>query len=178
VNEEGAMISVDGKPAGVTPLQKPIETTPGKHLVRVVKTGYRPWQSLVMVKEKQTVNTTATLEEASGAPPWGVVGYSLLGLAALAGGGAGYAGYTATQAHKDYEAATNKADAEEFRAQTEERALITDVLIGTASLAGAAALIFLVLDWTSGDEESETIQAGAYVVPTDGGAAAGLGIRY
>ena len=179
VNESGAMVSVDGKPAGVTPLTQPIETTPGKHLVRVVKTGFRPWQSLVEIVEKQTVNTTATLDEASGAPPWGVVGYSLLGLAALAGGGAGYAGYTATQAHKDYEAATNKSDAEEFRAQTEERALITDVLIGTASLAGAAALIFLVLDWTSGsDEGSETIQAGAYIVPTDGGAAAGLGLRY
>jgi hypothetical protein len=38
--EDGSEISVDGRPVGRTPLPRPLEVTPGAHLIAVTKRGY------------------------------------------------------------------------------------------------------------------------------------------
>jgi len=179
LNNPGAVVTVDGKPAGVTPLSKPIVMTQGDHVLRVEKTGMQPWQKILKIKAKDTIKISAELKPLAveEGPPWDIIGYSLLALSLAAGGGAGYAGYTAFQAHDDYKGAVTKADADKYRKQTEDRALYTDILIGTASVTGAAAILFLILDWTSGPGDSDE-KPSAFIAPIQGGAAAGVGWRY
>src|SRR5687767_10534670 len=43
VNEAGAAVLVDGKPAGTTPLAGPLRLTPGARQVRVEKDGFEPF---------------------------------------------------------------------------------------------------------------------------------------
>jgi len=46
---DGALITVDGKRAGVTPASEPIEVDPGKHAVRITADGYEPFETEVTV---------------------------------------------------------------------------------------------------------------------------------
>lgn len=59
----GAVVEVDGKPAGRAPLQAPIEVKPGKHVVKVLATAKKPFEQSVEVKGTESVQVSALLED-------------------------------------------------------------------------------------------------------------------
>jgi serine/threonine protein kinase len=59
----GAAVTIDGKPAGVTPLTI-ASITPGTHTVRLELDGYRPLTHTVIVKSGERVRVAASLEGA------------------------------------------------------------------------------------------------------------------
>jgi hypothetical protein len=81
----GCEVTVDGRPAGTTPLAVPVELTAGSHLVVVTKNGYKAFSREVDVARDENKSLAVTLE------PTGqrVVAYSLFlsgGALVLAGG--------------------------------------------------------------------------------------------
>ena len=59
----GAVVEVDGKPAGRVPLQAPIEVAPGKHAVKVLAPAKKPFEQSVEVKGTESVHLSALLED-------------------------------------------------------------------------------------------------------------------
>gem|GEM_PF-2053962 len=59
----GALVEVDGKPVGKTPLAKVIEVAPGPHQVKVVAPGKRPFERKVEVASSVSVELPVTLED-------------------------------------------------------------------------------------------------------------------
>jgi len=62
VNEAGATVTVDDKPAGVTPLAAPIRLVPGPHRVRVTKDGFAPYDQVPNVLGGSIVAEKVRLE--------------------------------------------------------------------------------------------------------------------
>ncbi|HLU68662.1 MAG TPA: PEGA domain-containing protein [Kofleriaceae bacterium] len=58
----GAQVSVDGRPAGTTPLVRPLELSPGAHLVTVTRRGHRPWSREISVDRGERIEVSPTLE--------------------------------------------------------------------------------------------------------------------
>ena len=59
----GAVVEVDGKPAGRTPLQAPIEVTPGKHVVKVLAATKKAFEQTVEVRGTESLQVAAALED-------------------------------------------------------------------------------------------------------------------
>lgn len=59
--ESGAQVSVDGRPAGTTPLVRPLELSPGRHLVTVTRRGHRPWSREIEVERGQTMELSPSV---------------------------------------------------------------------------------------------------------------------
>jgi hypothetical protein len=57
----GAAVTIDGKPAGVTPLLLTV-VAPGSHIVRIERVGYRSVTARVDVKAGQRARVAARLE--------------------------------------------------------------------------------------------------------------------
>ncbi len=68
VNEAGAEVQVDGKPAGVSPLPAAIRVATGPHDVRVSKAGFSPFavQSEVAVEAAVVVDVTLVAQPTTG----------------------------------------------------------------------------------------------------------------
>jgi serine/threonine-protein kinase len=66
----GAQVFLDGKPAGMTPLEK-LRARPGKRTVRLVKEGFQPWENTVTLKAGVAESMSASLapREPVPAPP-------------------------------------------------------------------------------------------------------------
>jgi hypothetical protein len=82
---EGSQVSVNGRPAGVTPLVRPLELPPGRHLVTVTRRGHQPWSRELQVARGQAVE----LDAAPGRTGQRTVSYVVLGAAGLLALGAG-----------------------------------------------------------------------------------------
>lgn len=64
---EGASVTIDGEPAGHTPL-KDVEVEPGQHEVQVSRAGYETWRSVVVARAGETVDLVARLRATPPAP--------------------------------------------------------------------------------------------------------------
>ena len=60
---DGAVVEVDGKTVGRTPLGQPLEVSPGRHAVRVLAVGRRPFETTVEVKGTESARVNARLED-------------------------------------------------------------------------------------------------------------------
>ena len=65
VNEAGAQILVDDKPAGTSPLAQPLRMSAGPHRIRVTKDGFVPFDQTPNVIAGGTSTIAVTLEAAS-----------------------------------------------------------------------------------------------------------------
>lgn len=92
--EDGAAISVDGRPAGATPLSRPLAVRAGKHFITISRRGRQPWSREVEIARGETRALRARLETTGQRQG----SYWVLGTAgvaaAAAGASAGIAIYT------------------------------------------------------------------------------------
>ncbi|MFI5185043.1 MAG: TonB family protein, partial [Vicinamibacteria bacterium] len=64
----GAAVRVDGKPVGTTPIAD-LDTSPGKHDIEMLLTGFRPWILTVQVSAGDRIPLSAKLEASSRTAP-------------------------------------------------------------------------------------------------------------
>lgn len=175
VNVDGAIVYVDGKKVGVTPLTTVLDVNEGQRTIAVETPDRGSKQRVVQLGggDQQTVSiefdasssaapssaahdepTRTTAHEAPGLG----ASFWVTGIGALAlGAGAGVTGYLALQAQHDHEddvqrfgATTGDLDRSRDRAKT--FALTTDILAGSALVcAGIATVILITHD--SGPEQ-------------------------
>jgi len=82
----GAQVTIDGRLTGVLPLPKPLEVTPGTHLVAVTKPGYKSFSEEIELNRGQTKPIAAK----SGLTGQRIFSYVLFGVG-IAGVGGGIA---------------------------------------------------------------------------------------
>ena len=58
---EGARVTIDGRPAGTTPLDV-ADLAPGEHVVRIERDGYQGWTDTVRVVAGERLRVAASLE--------------------------------------------------------------------------------------------------------------------
>jgi hypothetical protein len=61
INVAEAALTIDGKPRGPLPRITPLRLLPGRHLISVVRDGYEPFETSVLIEAKQTVTLLARL---------------------------------------------------------------------------------------------------------------------
>jgi hypothetical protein len=62
----GALVEIDGKPAGRTPLDRPVELSPGEHTLKVIAPGKRAFERQVEVAAGEALAIAAILEDEPG----------------------------------------------------------------------------------------------------------------
>ncbi|MDD5306372.1 MAG: PEGA domain-containing protein [Deltaproteobacteria bacterium] len=62
---DGAVVTVDGKKQGETPLKEPLRLAPGKHTVRISRDGYADAEREVTLEPKENMALDLTLDEAT-----------------------------------------------------------------------------------------------------------------
>lgn len=156
-NRGGALVTVDGTPAGFTPLA--LEALPvGARSVAVEREGLDPWQGEVEIDEEEPTWLTLTLEEQEPdtvhSPATWLLGAT--GLGALAAGGV--TGIFALRTHADYEDALTGGDrdAQALRDRGRRLNVVTDTLLVVGGAAFAAAAVLYVVE---GLRESEPSRA-------------------
>jgi hypothetical protein len=88
-DEIGAEVSLNGAPAGTTPLAQPVRVrAPGSYHVRIEKRGYLPFQAKIDVLPDATVEVRASLALRNGPLPWWRRWYVWAAIGAVAAGAA------------------------------------------------------------------------------------------
>ncbi|WP_428262967.1 PEGA domain-containing protein [Haliangium sp.] len=183
----GAEISVDRKLRGQAPLTSPIYLPPGEHVITVTRSGYTPYEGTVtfapghqdhaveldevpvLVKKPKPVEEL--VEQSRPPPPPPIpdppsklplfVGTSLaLTLAA----GATVTGLLALSEHADLNKPREAPDPDELRQIADDGrrlALLTDVLLGAAAVAGTYTLIHYAFLYSPDRAAYERARAGA-----------------
>lgn len=151
--DDGAQVSVDGRPAGVTPLQRPLELGQGKHLVTVTRRGHRPWSREVNVKRGQRVTLDASLERTGQRS----VSYVVLGGAGVLAIAAGVTYALSLKAGGDASDLNDKREREGLTAverdeytelvdRRDARLSATYILIGAAGAVAASGFLLYFMD--------------------------------
>ncbi len=111
---EGAQLAIDGTAIGHAPIADPVTLEQGQHRVYADKDGYVPYDSSVDVvagttlfNEINLVSAQAVKGESPGSTQR-VLGWVMIGAAALAAGAGIYCGYQAQQNYNNYTGASYK----------------------------------------------------------------------
>lgn len=185
-SEEGALVFVDGRQAGTTPLADPILVPPGSHELRVEKEGFRPFRLRVSVEAGRRLETEVTLvaaerHEPPPPPPAAArSGGSLLPWVATGVAGVGLVCGTifGVLALGESDAANEEKAGDfdvydEASSNAETWALLADVSFGVGAAAAVGAVVLFLL--TGRDEASAPAAgAGLRVAPLATGRTAGL----
>ncbi len=171
----GASVFVDGRLAGVAPLQRPVPLRPGRHVVALTDRGRRPLVRELDVGRGQSVDVTAPLELTT--QRW--VSYGLFGTGGALAVGAAVTWAVAlgkqSEAH-DYEelldagGTLSPAEALRYRALEGERDDLVRAGIVTGLLGVAAGAVGAVLYWTDRAEAPPPTQVTPMVSPGGAGA--------
>jgi hypothetical protein len=141
----GAEVTIDGMPAGLTPL--PPRTLPaGSHHIVITARGHQPWSSTIDLPRGGSVEREVKLEVTTRRKvAW--LGFAGAGVLAVAGTVTGVLALSAKGDVDAYKGRVGKGtDADTYNALADSannRALATDILFGCAAAsAGASAYLF------------------------------------
>lgn len=165
-NQEGAEIFVDDVPVGRAPLQA-LPVSAGQRRVRVEKAGFETETRVVNIIGGQPQSVRIELESAAAAqttysfgddaPPnhpaiWMTVGTGVL---ALATAGAAFWTYRGERNYDDeLMRSTTRSTLDDLADKTEQRALITDILLG-ATVVSAIVTTVLWVNGTSSESDED-----------------------
>ena len=144
VDQAGAVVTLDGRSLGASPLQAAPRVLEGPHTITVQKDGFVRWSTSVMVPAGQTVPVTAELVpvqlmgEAARSRLW-TWGWVSTGVAVAAAGSGIYFGAQANQSYDAYQAATGRSQAVDLHDQAQQQATIANVSWVVAGVSGLAA---------------------------------------
>ncbi|HET6613832.1 MAG TPA: PEGA domain-containing protein [Kofleriaceae bacterium] len=139
---DGAVIEVDGRKVGQTPLGRPVEVSPGTRLVTVTLSGHEPFSKTVKVERGETIKLDPALPSTTQRR----VSYAVLGTSAALLVGAGVTGFFALRADADASDINDRratgtisvADLAEYNRRRGDR---DNYLAWTYGLAGAGAAV-------------------------------------
>jgi outer membrane receptor for ferrienterochelin and colicins len=140
-NVPGALVSVDGKPAGFAPLTLP-GLAVGEHQIEMSKQGRLPWTGKVELVQDERAWLTSTLEEPvqKPIPTWALWTTGGLGAAGLLN--AGVFGILTASTHHRYEQSLDPALSERGK----DFALVADISLVTGAVFAATAFVFYVIN--------------------------------
>lgn len=177
---EGAVLMVDGRPAGKLPLLDPIPLEPGVYPVAVMVAGATKWTGTATVKADEVATLNVPLKDSlndeddgGGGGTMRVVAFSLWGAGAVSLGAGALFGLSASSVESDLDAQLGRGEQpnSELIDQGESQALMANVfyLVGVAAIGTGVALY--LLDGGDSEQGEPTAQGPATdVVPLEGGA--------
>ncbi len=174
-------VSVNGRPAGVTPLVRPIELPPGKHLVTITRRGHRPWSREIRVKRGQSVQLDASFDRTGQR----TLAYGVLGVSGALLVGAGVTFGMSIAAASDARSLNDKRneqgltapeldDYEEAVDRRDTRRGTTWILLGTSAAVATAGFLLYFMD--NPRAEVDTPSPGLGVSASAGGDSLGLAL--
>jgi tetratricopeptide (TPR) repeat protein len=153
-NQAGAEIRVDDHLIDKT--SGPVRVSAGRREVAAEKQGYAPIRRVVDVLGGEEISVSLDFtpmsvradKEDSNVVPW-ITGISSVAL--LIGSGAvGYSAYTDSSEYKrELDRVTSQDRLDQLSSQAKTKALVSDILLGTAIAGGLLTIILLVTDGTS-----------------------------
>ena len=173
----GATVTVDGKPAGTTPLTAPLPVAPGQRKVTVAKAGYAPFSVVVSVLAGSVVSIDAELQ-AIGARAAGAAGGAAAAASsrpgvvadqtvarpapgrrrlwtwvALGGAGAMLAAAAITGPVALGKASDARTASDDDATAAKSVAVVTDVLLGLGVAAAVTGTVLFFLEGRRGGEQ-------------------------
>lgn len=161
-NRSDAQLFIDERPVGRAPLAKPVRVSAGHRTVRAELPGFAPVQRVIDVVGGEAMAVElefgSPLEVGYGAQAGSSGGpspalWTGIATGVLALGTAGMAVWTASE-EASYEDAlareTSRGELDDLADSTEQKALLTDVLLGATIVTGAITVILLL---TEGPQE-------------------------
>jgi hypothetical protein len=178
---DGSQVSVNGRPAGVTPLVRPIELPPGKHLVTITRRGHRPWSREIRVVRGQSVQLDPSFDRTGQR----TLAYAVLGVSGALLVGAGVTFGMSIAAASDANDLNQKRDAEgldELELDDYEDALdrrdgrrtATWLLLGSSAAVATAGFLLYFMDNPSAQVDTQS--PGLTVSASAGGDSLGLAL--
>lgn len=173
VNVSGATVYVDGKKAGVTPLDSPIDVNEGQRTISVEARDQGAKQRVVRLAGGEEQVVTLDFDEskksaggggsnAPGSAPGAAhglgAGFWVTGIGALAlGAGAGVTGYLALQAESDRKDKLTRPgvtgpELDDQASKAKTFALTTDILAGSALVFAGIATVLLITQDSGGQQ--------------------------
>lgn len=149
--EAGAQVSIDGRFVGTTPFPRPLELTPGRHLVVVGKSGHKSVAAELVFKRGQTRRMRVSLAQTGQR----TAGYVLLGggITSLIGGGVlGAVAFAEQTRAKELDAARSNGalrSASDYNTALAARDRFragSMIALGTGAALGLAGLLAIGLD--------------------------------
>ncbi len=162
-NVEGALLSVDGKPAGTLPLDQPLRLNVAEYEVSVIAEGHSPYSTTVIIPggKLKTLEVTLQPRPASSAPrekpvPAGVFWSGMTLTVALAAGAA-VTGGLAAKKHDEY-GRLDFDDPDWEKTQDEGRTLVltSNVLWGATGAVAVTTLVLAFFTDFGGKKETQT----------------------
>ena len=183
---DGAQVSVDGRPAGTTPLVRPLEVSAGKHLITVTRRGHRAWSREVTLERGKSVSLDASLERTGQR----TVSYVLMGTAAALFIGSGVTFGMSIKAGSDASELNDKRQSEGLTAdelgeyndavdRREGRLQTTYILLGIGVAVAASGAILYFMDNPGAEGEasaSMSTSTSLTVAPSAGADSLGLAL--
>lgn len=179
---DGAQVSVNGRPAGVTPLVRPIELPPGKHLVTITRRGHHPWSREIKVKRGQTLSLEPSFDRTGQR----TLAYAVLGVSGALLVGAGVTFGMSIAAAKDASDLDDKrnqqgltgpefADYQDALDRRDARRNATWLLLGSSAAVATAGFLLYFMDNPRAEVDSSA-SAGFSVSAAASGDSLGLAL--
>ena len=180
--DDGSQVSVDGRPAGVTPLQRPLELSQGKHLITVTRRGHRPWSREVTLKRGQRLVLDASLQH-TGQRKASYVVLAGAGALAIAGGitfslalkSGGEASDLNDKRESEGITAAERDEYVELVERRDDRMTMTYVLLGAAGAVAASGVLLYFMDNPSAEVDGSA-GVSLTVAPAAGADSVGLAL--
>ena len=181
---DGAQVFVDGRPAGTTPLVRPLEVSAGKHLITVTRRGNRAWSREVTLERGKSVSLDASLERTGQR----TVSYVLMGTAAALVIGSGVTLAMSIKAGSDASDLNDKRESEGLTApelveyddavaRRDDRLQATYILLGVGVAVAASGAILYFMDNPGAEgEASASVSTSLTVAPVAGADSLGLAL--
>jgi hypothetical protein len=182
--DDGAQVSVNGRPAGVTPLVRPIALPPGKHLVTITRRGHRPWSREIQVQRGETVELSPSFASTGQR----MLAYGVLGVSGALLVGAGVTFGLSVAAARDANDLNEKrerqgltapelADYEDALDRRDARRGNTWLLLGTSAAVATAGFLLYFMDNPRAEvDSSASTAAGLSVSAAASGDSVGLAL--
>lgn len=168
-NVGGAQLFIDDQPVGIEPMERPVRVSAGRRKMRAELPGRAPATRVIEVVggEPQRIELSfaapvdLTYEEPARDDGPGAALYTGIATGVLAVGTVGMAIWTSSEQGKyddEVEGETSRAKLDDLSDSVEQKALVTDILLGATVVTG---VITLVLALTEGDsEERASVRVG------------------
>jgi hypothetical protein len=172
VDRGGAIVTLDGKELGMSPIKGSARVLEGPHTIVIQKDGYVRWSTTVSVAAGAEVPVEAQLipikllgEQARSRLWYG--GYAASGVTVLALGGGLVFNRMAQNSYSKYKNATTRTDASRYHDETRQRATMATVSWGIAGAAAVSAGTMFIFALRADAKAAEAPKVA--VVPTGNG---------
>jgi hypothetical protein len=172
VDRPGAVVTLDGKEIGQTPLTGSQRVLEGPHAVVVQKDGYVRWSTTVSVTAGGEVPVEAQLipikllgEQARSRLWYG--GYTVTGVAVLAAGSGIWFNKMAGDSYSKYKKASTRSDATRYHDEAQQRSTVAKISWGVAGVAAVSAGTMFILAMRADAKAAEAPKMA--MVPTGNG---------